>query len=95
VPMAEPVAYLTCPDCRMPNNVGDDAIRYHCFSCSAEIVFDTCGDCGFDQAIPARWLVAFTCGRCESKCVIPRRRLYATSTKARAVKGYGHVYPKF
>jgi hypothetical protein len=93
--MPERVAYMTCPDCRMPNHVGDDAIRYHCFSCSAEIVFETCADCGYDQAIPARWQVAFTCGRCERKCSIPRRRMYSTSTKALAVSGYGHSYPKF
>lgn len=89
------MAYLTCPDCRMPNHVGDDAIRYHCFSCSAEIVFQTCDECGMHQAIPARWMVAYTCCACESKCSIPRQRLYSTSTKARFVKGYGHVYPKF
>jgi hypothetical protein len=79
----------------MPNNVGDDAIKYHCFSCSAEIVFETCAECGYDQAIPARWQVAYTCGKCEKRCSIPRRRLYSTSTKAHVVKGYGYVYPKF
>ena len=88
------MAYLTCPDCMMPNHVGDDAIKYHCFSCSAEIVFESCVECHFQQAIPARWQVAFTCGRCGARCDIPRRRMYSTSTKALRVVGYGYVYPK-
>ena len=53
--MLEHVAYLVCPDCMMPNHVGDDAAKYHCFSCHAEIVFETCGECGFEQSIPSRW----------------------------------------
>jgi len=88
------VAYLTCPDCMMPNVVGDEAIEYHCFSCSAKIVFETCKECGYQQAIPARWQEAFTCGFCGEKCDIPRRRMYSTSAKAQKVKGYGYVYPK-
>lgn len=60
-----------------------------------QIVFESCTECVFDQAIPARWQTAYSCGKCQKRCAIPRRRLYPTSTKARAVKGYGHVYPKF
>jgi predicted amidophosphoribosyltransferase len=78
----------------MSNSVGDDAIKYMCYSCFAEIVFETCKECGFHQSIPARWYVAFTCGRCSAKVDIPRRRSYAASTKARVVRGYGYTYPK-
>lgn len=88
------MAYLTCPDCMMPNNVGDDAVRYHCFSCSAEIIFETCADCGYEQAVPARWQVAFTCGQCRTRCILPRQRFYSSSTKAKKVRGYAYVYPK-
>jgi ribosomal protein S27E len=88
------MAYLTCPDCMMPNVVADDAIHYWCFSCSAEIIFEACKECGHQQAIPARWQVAFSCGLCNSKVDIPRQRFYSTSAKAAKVKGYGYVYPK-
>lgn len=88
------MAYLVCPDCMMPNDVGDDAAQYQCYSCFAQVVFETCGDCGFRQSIPLGWQGAFTCGRCGEKCDIPRRRLYSSSTKARGVQGYGYVYPK-
>jgi hypothetical protein len=89
------MAYLTCPDCMMPNPVADDAVHYACFSCFSRIVFDACPECGFHQAIPARWQSAFTCGKCGERVEIPRTRLYSTSTKARAVQGYGYVYPRF
>jgi hypothetical protein len=88
------MAYLTCPDCRMPNPVGDDAIAYHCFTCYAEIVFETCPGCGYHQAVPTRWQRAFTCGRCDRKVDMPRRRFFSTSTKAREVEGYGYTYPR-
>jgi hypothetical protein len=95
MPITSDVAYLTCPDCMMPNPVADDAVHYSCFSCFSRVVFETCPECGFQQAIPARWQNAFTCGKCEERVPIPRTRLYSTSTKAMAVKGYGYVYPKF
>ena len=88
------MAYLTCPDCRMPNPVADDAIKYMCFSCFAHIVFETCPTCGFDQAIPSRWQVAFTCGKCDQKVAIPRMRLYSSSTKAVRVTGFGYTWPR-
>jgi len=92
---ASVVAYLTCPDCMMPSPVGDDAIAYRCLSCFTEVVFESCDECGFRQSIPSRWHTAYTCGKCGAKCLIPRRRLYSTSTKAFGVQGYGHTYPKF
>ncbi len=88
------MAYLTCPDCRMPNPVADDAIKYMCFSCYAHIVFESCPACGYDQAIPSRWQVAFTCGKCGEKVSIPRMRLYSTSTKAGRVTGFGYMWPR-
>jgi hypothetical protein len=78
----------------MPNSVGDDAVKYACMSCYAEIVFETCGACNFKQSIPSRWMTAYTCGYCEAKNELPRRRMYSTSTKALGVRGYGYVYPK-
>jgi len=79
----------------MPNAVGDDAIKYHCMSCFAEIIFETCAGCGYKQSIPARWHTAFTCGRCGERCELPRRRMYSSSTKALGVQGYGYTYPRF
>ena len=89
------MASLTCPDCRMSTQVSDDAIQYMCFGCFAQIIFETCPDCGFDQAIPSRWQSAFSCGKCSEKVLIPRVRLYSSSTKAKVVAGYGFTYPKF
>jgi hypothetical protein len=88
------MAYLTCPDCMMPNPVGDEAIAYRCFACFSEVVFETCRACGYQQSIPARWVAAFACGKCGEKVGIPYRRLYSTSTKARWVQGYGYLYPR-
>jgi rRNA maturation protein Nop10 len=79
----------------VPSPVADDAVKYLCFSCYAEIVFHACPDCGFQQSIPARWRAAFTCGKCGGKVAIPHRRTFSTSARARSVKGYGYVYPKF
>jgi len=93
--MPPAMAYLRCPDCMMPNHVSDDAAKYHCFSCFAEIVFQSCEEFGFEQAIPSRWREAFTCGKCEARVAIPHRRAYSTATKALVVQGYGYTYPKF
>jgi hypothetical protein len=88
------MAYLTCPDCMMPNPVADDAVEYSCFSCFARIVFEQCPECGFEQAIPARWETAFTCGKCDKRVDMPGERPYSISTKAVGVQGYGYIYPK-
>ena len=89
------VAYLTCPDCMMPSAVGDDAVAFRCTSCFIEVIFETCADCGFRQSIPSRWHTAYTCGKCGAKCLLPRRRMYATSTNAFGVEGCGYTYPRF
>jgi ribosomal protein S27E len=88
------MAYLTCPDCRMPNSMSDDSANFTCMSCFAQVIFQTCEGCGYRQAIPSRWQTAFTCGKCDRKVDIPRTRSYALATKARQVEGYGHSYPK-
>jgi hypothetical protein len=88
------MAYLTCPDCRMPNPVADDAVTYRCFSCFANVVFESCGECGFRQAIPSRWEAAFSCGRCGERVPIPRFRTYSSSTRAVSVQGYGYLWPR-
>jgi hypothetical protein len=79
----------------MPSPVEDGAISYRCYSCAAEIIFEACKKCGYQQAIPSRWFGAFTCSRCDTKVDIPRQRLYSTSVKARSVQGYGYTYPRF
>ena len=78
----------------MANPVGDEAVSARCFSCFSEIVFETCPECGFQQAIPKRWERAFTCGKCDERVELPRVRLYSTSTKAMGVQGYGYTYPR-
>ena len=88
------MAYLTCPDCMMANPVGDEAVKTMCFACFAEIVFETCPQCHFQQTIPKRWKSAFTCGKCDERVPIPHVRPYSTSTKAQGVKGYGYIYPR-
>jgi len=88
------MAYLTCPDCLMPAPVADDAANYTCFTCCAVVVFECCPECLFSQSISSRWLRAFTCANCGGKVAIPHRRAYATSAKAREVKGHAHTYPK-
>ena len=87
--------YLTCPDCRVPQQVSDEVETYQCFSCYAKVVFMSCGECGFSQAIPARWERAFTCGKCEKKVDIPLVRDYTQVTLAKDVRGYGFTYPRF
>ena len=60
----------------------------------AEIVFETCGECGQKQSVPSRWHTAFTCGKCGARCELPRRRMYSSSTKALGVEGFGYTYPR-
>jgi hypothetical protein len=78
----------------MPNPVADDAVQATCFSCFAELVFETCQGCGYQQSIPRRWEKAFSCGKCRSRVPIPRARRYSTSTKAMVVQGYGFTFPR-
>ena len=78
----------------MPNPVGDDADQYRCFTCFAVIIFETCPNCAYKQAIPSRWQRAFTCGYCDERVEIPRERFFSTSTRACEVKGYGYAYPR-
>jgi ribosomal protein S27E len=89
------MAYITCPECRVPQQVSDDAARYQCFGCYSDIVFETCTECGFVQAIPSRAEKAFTCGHCEQKVDLPFTREFSTTTKAKNVQGYGFTYPRF
>jgi hypothetical protein len=88
------MAYLICPDCMMPNPAADDAVSARCFACFAELVFETCPACSFEQSISTRWQRAFTCGKCGGAVPIPRSRSYSTSTRAARVKGYGYAAPR-
>ncbi len=88
------MAYLTCPDCMMPNPAADDAVKVRCFACFVDLVFETCPGCRFQQAISSRWQRAFTCGKCHEMVPIPRSRVYSASTKAAGVKGFGYTHPR-
>ncbi len=86
--------YLTCPDCRVQQQVDDEAIEYRCISCAAGVVFEPCPTCGYTQTIASRWQTAFTCGKCGRRVEIPRTRTFGASSKAKAVRGYGDSFPK-
>ena len=78
----------------MPTEVSDGAIRYQCFSCFAEVGFETCAHCGFVQTIAVRWGNKYTCGKCEREVRMSPRRAYGTSARAREVRGYGFTSPR-
>jgi DNA-directed RNA polymerase subunit RPC12/RpoP len=88
------VAYLTCPWCLTPQQVGDESIEYRCFTCAAENGFLACPDCGYRQTVSKKW-TAVTCGKCEKKVDLPRRWGYAIGTRAYQVQGPGQPWPKF
>jgi hypothetical protein len=87
------MAYLTCPWCRTPQLIGDDAADYRCFTCHAEVRFFECTYCHFVQTVNKGW-AAFTCGKCDRKVELPRRWGYSESAKALRVRGVGHPFPK-
>ena len=88
------MAYLTCPDCMMPNPVGDDAVKYACFSCFAQIIFETCPDCSYPAGDPVAMAAGVHLRSLLAAGEIPRERFFATSTKAREVEGLGYTYPR-
>ena len=88
------MAYLTCPDCMMPNPVGDDAVKYACFTCFAEIIFETCPGVRVPAGGPLSVARRLRCGHCSQRVEIPRQRFFATSTRAKQVEGFGYMYPR-
>jgi hypothetical protein len=88
------MAYLTCPWCRTPQQVADDATGYQCFTCYGEIRFFRCPECELLQTVNARW-TAFTCEGCDAKVDLPRRWAFTPNASAVLVRGTGHPYPKF
>ncbi len=86
------MAYITCPWCLAPQQVGDDVISYQCFSCYSEIGFFACPSCGTPQSVSKR-TPAFLCGNCEEKVDLPHRWSYSNSAKAFQVRGAGKSWP--
>ncbi len=84
------MAYPTCPDCRVPQLVPDEASSYRCFSCYAEVRFFMCVWCGLHQSVVARWS-AFTCGDCSRKVKVPKRVERGEEAKAGAVQGVAQL----
>jgi hypothetical protein len=87
------MGYLTCPWCRTPQQVPDDAPGYLCFTCYGEIQFFRCPHCELVQTVSKRW-TSFTCERCEQKVDLPRRWGYSPDARAVLVRGTGHPYPR-
>jgi hypothetical protein len=88
------MAYLTCPWCRTPQLIADDAAEYQCFTCYGEIRFFECPNCTTVQTVNKRWK-AFTCGKCEQKVDLPYRWGYAEASKALRVRATAHPFPRF
>jgi hypothetical protein len=87
------MAYLTCPWCKSPQLVADEAAEYKCYTCYGDVRFATCSNCGLIQTVHKQW-TAFTCGKCARKVDVPQRWSYATSVKATRVEGIAKPYPE-
>jgi hypothetical protein len=87
------MAYLTCPWCRAPQQVADDASGYQCFTCYGDIRFFRCPHCDLLQTVNAQW-TSFTCEGCEEKVDLPRRWGFTRTASAVLVRGTGHPYPR-
>ncbi len=87
------MAYVECPDCRVPQQVADEATEYTCFSCFLEHRFFRCPHCETAQTVAKRW-GSFTCGKCQRKVDVPTRISFTEATKARESTIVGYPYPK-
>ncbi len=88
------MAYVTCPACLTPQQVGDEESGYRCFTCAHEIQFFACPHCGLVQTVSKRW-TRFVCSRCEKDVDLPRRWGYVPGAVARRVEGAGHSWPRW
>lgn len=88
------MAYPICPDCRMPQAVGDDMTQWQCFTCYCEVRFFTCPHCTKPQSVAKRWAPAFTCGNCNQKVDVPYNIPYPEQVKAFGISDVGYPYPK-
>lgn len=86
------MAYLTCPWCLTPQQVGDESNEYRCFNCSGEIRIYSCPNCSFIQTISKRWR-AFICGNCEATIDLPFQFTYSPEARASRVQGTGKSWP--
>lgn len=87
------MAYLTCPWCLAPQQVGDQERAYQCYTCYVEVAFFECPECHFLQTVSKRW-TACTCGRCEAKVELPRRWGFVAGATAERVEGWAQTWPK-
>jgi hypothetical protein len=86
------MAYLTCPWCRSPQLVADEAAEYQCYTCYGDVRFSKCPNCNLTQTVNKKW-TSFTCGKCARKVDIPREWSYATAVKASRVEGIAKPFP--
>ena len=87
------MAYPTCPGCREPQMVADEAVEYRCFTCGTEVRFFACPECGHRQALPMTW-TAFTCAQCQRRVDVPRQIPYPERVKAARSNGVANPYPR-
>jgi DNA-directed RNA polymerase subunit RPC12/RpoP len=87
------MAYPTCPGCRVPQLVDDDAVEYRCVTCYSEVRFHTCPHCGLPQSILRPW-TSYTCARCERRADVPPRIPFPETTRATRSEGAAWPYPK-
>jgi RecJ-like exonuclease len=86
------MAYLTCPWCKSPQLVADEAAEYQCYTCYGDVRFSKCPNCNLTQTVNKNW-TSFTCGKCARKVDIPREWSYGTAVKAFRVEGIAKPFP--
>jgi hypothetical protein len=86
------MAYVECPDCRMTQQISDEATDYQCFTCFAEHRFFRCPNCETAQTIAKRWR-SFTCAKCRAKVDVPTVIGFSQATKANQTTMVGGPYP--
>lgn len=87
------MAWITCPWCRTPQQVADEANEYRCFGCSGDVMIYRCPECSFVQTVNKRW-EKFICGKCQQVLDLPRRWSYSREATARFVEGSGISWPR-
>lgn len=82
------MAYPTCPSCRVPQNVADEAQSYQCFSCFMMVSFRECPMCEAKQTVNPGWR-EFTCCGCGRRIEIPEPKYGEKHPHAAGVEGVG------
>jgi ribosomal protein S27E len=86
------MSYPTCPGCREPQLVADEATEFRCFTCGTEVRFLACPECDLRQGIPSTWTM-FTCGKCRKASTVPRYIPFEERPRASKVSAVGLTYP--